>query len=118
MTALNRNPTNTNLLQPTKFLLNFSKIDSVQYFCQGINLPGITLSGPAQQSTPFQSIPKTGDVLTYNPLSVTFTVDEDLKTIQAYKTGLKVLQTHQDLLIEIKTTKIIILMLFLPFLLV
>ena len=89
MTALNRNPTNTNLLQPTKFLLNFSKIDSVQYFCQGINLPGITLSGPAQQSTPFLSIPKAGDVLTYNPLSVTFIVDEDLKTIKAIQNWLR-----------------------------
>jgi len=88
MTALNRNPQNTNLLQPTKFLLNFKKIDSVQYFCQSVNLPGITLSGPAKQSTPFLTIPKAGDVLTYNPLSVTFTVDEDLQTIKAIQNWL------------------------------
>jgi hypothetical protein len=89
MTALNRNPQNTNLLQPTKFLLNFSKIDSVQYFCQAVNLPGMTLSGPAKQSTPFITLPKAGDVLTYNTLSVTFTVDEDLKTISAIQNWLR-----------------------------
>ena len=89
MTALNRNPQNTNLLQPTKFLLNFSKIDSVQYFCQSVNLPGITLSGPTKQSTPFISLPKPGNVLTYNALNVSFIVDEDLKTIKTIQNWLR-----------------------------
>jgi hypothetical protein len=34
MTALTRNPTNQNFLQPNKFTLNFSRLPNTQFFCQ------------------------------------------------------------------------------------
>jgi len=43
MTAITRSPENTNLLQPTKFLLTFDRIRATQYFCQSVNLPGVSL---------------------------------------------------------------------------
>jgi hypothetical protein len=81
MTALNRNPQNTNFLQPTKFLLTFNRVGALQYFCQSVNLPGISLDD-AERPTPFVNLYSPGTKLTYNPLNVTFIVDEDLITWQ------------------------------------
>ena len=79
MTQITRQPQNTNLLQPTKFLLSFDRIASVQYFCQEANIPGINL-GQATYNTPFMDIPVAGNKLTYNPFNVTFTVDEKVNS--------------------------------------
>ena len=78
MTALNRSPENTNLLQPTKFLLTFDRIRTTQYFCQSVNLPGITL-GEVTRATPFLDMYSPGTKLTYEPLSVEFLLDESLQ---------------------------------------
>lgn len=77
MTALNRNPQNTNPLQPTKFLLTFSRISDVQYFCQSINLPGVAL-GEVDYVTPFLDIFLPGTKLNYEPLDIEFIIDEEL----------------------------------------
>lgn len=77
MTALNRNPQNTNPLQPTKFLLTFGRISAVQYFCQSINLPGVSL-GEVDYVTPFLDIFAPGTKLQYEPLDIEFIVDEEL----------------------------------------
>lgn len=79
MTALNRNPQNTNPLQPTKFLLIFDRISTVQYFCQSVNLPGVSL-GEVTRATPFLDMYSPGTKLSYSPLSVSFLVDEELAT--------------------------------------
>ena len=41
-------PTNTNVLQQNKFLLTFTRIPNVQYFCQVVALPGLTLGEALQ----------------------------------------------------------------------
>jgi len=51
----------------------------MQYFCQMVNLPGISLD-EATRNTPFVNLYSPGTKLTYNPLNVTFIVDEDLVT--------------------------------------
>jgi hypothetical protein len=79
MTVLNRNPENTNLLQPSKFLLTFNRISTVQYFCQNVNLPGISL-GEVVRATPFLDMYSPGTKLDYTPLDISFIVDEELKT--------------------------------------
>ena len=81
MSVSNRNPQNTNFLQPTKFLLTFDRVGALQYFCQMVNLPGISLDD-ANRSTPFVNLYSPGTKLTYNPLNITFIVDEDLITWQ------------------------------------
>ena len=78
MTALNRNPQNTNPLQATKFLLTFSRIVNTQYFCQEINIPGISL-GEDERSSPLLELYSPGTKLTFNPLDIKFIVDEDLQ---------------------------------------
>ena len=76
-TALNRTPQNTSPLQPTKFLLTFDRLGSVQYFCQSVNIPGLNL-GQAPINTPMLDVFAPGNKITYNPLSVNFIVDEKL----------------------------------------
>lgn len=81
MSVLNRNPQNPNFLQPTKFLLNFERLPGVTFQCQQVNLPGASL-GVVTRETPFLDIYSPGTKLVYNPLSVTFSIDEDLESWQ------------------------------------
>ena len=78
MTVLTRSPQNTNLLQPTKFLLTFDRIPTVQYFCQSANLPGINL-GQAPINTPMLDFFAPGNKITYNPFSIHFLLDEQVQ---------------------------------------
>jgi hypothetical protein len=77
MTALNRTPSNTNFLQPSKFILAFNRLPTVQYFCQSANLPGVSL-GQAQYSTPLLDVPVAGNKLEYNEFNIQFYIDEDI----------------------------------------
>lgn len=77
MTALNRLPQNTNLLQSTKFLLMIDRIPATQYFCQEANIPGFTL-GQALVNTPVIDYYAAGNKLTYNTFNITFLLDEQL----------------------------------------
>jgi len=74
MTAITRTPENTGYLQPSKFLLTFDRIPNCQYFCQSVNIPGISL-GQAIMSSPMLDIYAPGNKLTYNQLNVNFPVD-------------------------------------------
>ena len=79
MTALTRNPSNPNFLQPNKFQLNFSRLPNVQYFCQTVSVPGISLS-EAVITNPFVDIYSPGEKAIYDLISVTFMIDEELKS--------------------------------------
>jgi len=79
MTATNRNPSNPNFLQPNKFQLNFARSPNVQYFCQSLSVPGISLS-EVPQTTPFVDIYVPGEKAIYDLLNITFLVDEELKS--------------------------------------
>ena len=79
MTATNRNPSNPNFLQPNKFQLNFARSPNVQYFCQSLSVPGISMS-EVPQMTPFVDIFVPGEKAIYDLLNITFLVDEELKS--------------------------------------
>jgi hypothetical protein len=79
MTALTRNPKNPNYLHPNKFQLNFSRLPNIQYFCQTVTVPGISLS-EIPQNTPFVDLYRPGEKAIYDLLNVTFLVDEALKS--------------------------------------
>ena len=80
MAILNQ-PTNLNLLQAVAFETNFLRIPNVSYFCQKVNIPGMVL-GSALQPTPFSDIPIEGEKLTFDQLTISFLVDEDLQNYQ------------------------------------
>lgn len=78
MSALDKVPTNRNFLDPTKFRFSIKRAPNIQFFVQAINLPGFSISPPAE-GTPFVAIPFSGDHIKYEPLQITFMVDEDLQ---------------------------------------
>lgn len=76
--SIKNQPVNLNQLNVVSFETNFLRIPDVSYFCQRVNIPGITLSNTIQ-STPFANIPIEGDVLEFEDLSLSFIIDEDMK---------------------------------------
>ena len=79
MTALNRNPSNINLLQSTKFRVTFERLKGLTYFCQSANFPGVSLT-EIVRPTPFVDLYHPGEKLVYDTFNVTFLVNEDLAT--------------------------------------
>ena len=80
--SYSRQPTAQDYASPTQFKFNILKLPKVEYFCTAVNIPGITLGGNMSQQTPFKDIPLPGDKLTYEPLNMTFIVDENLENFQ------------------------------------
>ena len=77
-----RQPAKQDYADPTKFKFSIVKLPKVEYFCTQVNLPGISISDNYSQPTPFRDIPLPGEKLRYEPLSVTFLVDENLENYQ------------------------------------
>jgi hypothetical protein len=70
-------PSNVNPLSPNGFMFNISKLPDLTFFCQTIQLPGITLGAP-EFGNPFNVAPIPGETLTYDQLTVNFLVDEQM----------------------------------------
>ena len=70
-------PRNTNTLQGNKFQFILPDLPHVTFFCQMVMLPGASTSA-AIVETPFQTQYRHGDKMQYDPLVITFLVDEDL----------------------------------------
>ena len=75
--ALSRNPETVNLQTPLGFRFFIKRAPTVNYFINKINIPGVSL-GPATHATPNLIIPEPGDHIQFEPLVVTFQVDEGL----------------------------------------
>ena len=80
--AYNRQPTKLDYASPTQFKFSIIKLPKVEYFCTAVNVPGITLGGTMVQPSPLKDIPIPGEKLTYEPLQMTFLVDENLENFQ------------------------------------
>ena len=78
MSAITNLPDNYNLLSPISFKFQIRKLPTVSYFCQTVNIPGVTL-GEAIRPTPFVDFALPGDKVTYDDLSISFLVDEDME---------------------------------------
>jgi hypothetical protein len=76
-----RQPTKLDYASPTQFKFSIIKLPKVEYFCTAVNIPGVNL-GETTQGTPLKKIPVPGDTLTYEPLQMTFLVDENLENFQ------------------------------------
>ena len=79
--SLTRQPTKLDYASPTQFKFSIIKLPKVEYFCTSVNIPGINL-GETTQATPLKRVPIPGDTLTYEPLQMTFLVDENLENFQ------------------------------------
>ena len=62
----------------TQWRLAFNRLPKATWFCTAANIPGISL-GEAQYPTPMADLMLTGDKLTFETLTITFIVDEELQ---------------------------------------
>jgi hypothetical protein len=70
-------PSNYNVLSPLAFRLDIERLPMATFFCQSVNVPGVTL-GETEQVTPLINIPIPGDKMEFDSLTATFLIDEDL----------------------------------------
>lgn len=70
-------PANPNVMHPNKFVVSFTALPTVEYWCQSVNVPGLS-SGEVPRQTPFIDLYSPGEKLMINPFSMTFIVDEEL----------------------------------------
>jgi len=75
---LGRQPEILDYASPTQFRMAINQLPKVEFFITACNLPGINL-GEAVFPTPLKQIPIQGDELTFENLSVSFLVDENLQ---------------------------------------
>lgn len=73
------NPTNANLLQPTKFVFTVPNMPFTNYECQTVTLPSVSTTEAIQVAMAFADVKRHGDKLVYDPLTITLLVDEDLR---------------------------------------
>ena len=73
----NTQPDNINLLSPVGFRFNIETLPQTNWFITSVNLPGVSLAD-VNQPTPFMQTQIPGNDLVYDPLTVTFIVDENL----------------------------------------
>lgn len=69
---------NTNFLHPTKFTFVIPDLPFAQYFCQVVNLPGVS-TNPVTVENPFSKTFRHGDKMQFDELSITVLMDEDLR---------------------------------------
>lgn len=71
-------PTNRNYLSPIGFKFKLEHAPNVDFFCNSANIPGINL-GVAIQPNYLKMIDHPGDMLTFEDLTLSFLVDENLE---------------------------------------
>jgi len=100
-------PANQNLLQASKFKLNFDRLPDTTFFCNMVNLPGLSLV-EYKQPTALIDLYVPGNKLTYETLDITFMVDEELKSWKAVHDWIRGLtfpvnqQEYVDLRLQLK----------------
>lgn len=72
-------PVNQNLLQGSKFKLNFTRLPFLTFFCTGVNIPGVSVDEVARD-TPFVDLTVPADKIKYDHLEVSFLIDEDFQS--------------------------------------
>jgi len=78
MSAVDNTPENKNFLSPLNFRFQIKKAPHVNFFVQSVNIPAISLP-QVDTPNPFVRIPQTGDHISFEPLQISFKVDEDLQ---------------------------------------
>ena len=96
--GLSRQPTQLDYASPTQFKFSMIKLPKVEYFCTGVNIPGISI-GNLEQQTTFRDIPLPNNTLTFDTLTMTFIVDENLENyreIHGWIIGLGFPTSHSE----------------------
>ena len=78
-------PTNMNPLAPSGFKFLINKLPKMQFFCQTVNLPSITL-GESSIQTPYTNTPVPGDKIEFGEINIQFLIDETMDNYRAINT--------------------------------
>ena len=78
MPATDQQPDNANYLSPLGFRFVLNRTPNTNYFVQNVRLPTLTL-GQFDLEDPFVKLPTPGTKLSFEPLDITFMVDEDMR---------------------------------------
>ena len=92
---LSRQPNVLDYSSPTQFRFLIQQLPKVEYFTTEANIPGITL-GEGEFTTPLKNIPMLGDKLTYEDLTISFIVDENLENYIEMHTWLTAIGFPKD----------------------
>lgn len=82
--------TNKNFLSPLNFKFQLKRAPHVNFFVQRVNLPGMSLPS-VDVGNPLINVPYPGDHLSYDELTVSYKVDEDLRNFMELHTWLRAL---------------------------
>lgn len=88
-------PTNQNFLGKNGFQFFIKKLPNTNFFVQGCNIPGISID-PVNIGTPLVNLPFSGDHITYQELTITFKIDEDLGSYIDIYTWIRQLGFSED----------------------
>lgn len=67
-----------NLAYQPNYMFVFSAFPGMEYFCVNVSFPGVNIGSP-RQAGPILRIPKEGDHLEFDALTLTFNIDEEYK---------------------------------------
>jgi hypothetical protein len=90
MPVTDNQPENKSYLSPLGFRFVLNRTPNTNYFVQNVRLPTLTL-GQFDLEDPFVKLPTPGTKLSFEPLDITFLVDEDMSNyleIHAWLRGL------------------------------
>jgi len=68
-----------NYLNPVEFRFSIHRLPATKFFVQSATLPGVS-TGSTEQFTPFKTIYRPGDKITFDDLTLTVAVDENLQS--------------------------------------
>jgi len=78
MSSLNDTPSNPNFLSPLNFTFKIRRAPNLNFFLQEAKIPGIAIQ-PTMVSNPFVRVPYSGEHVDYDPLVISYKVDENLQ---------------------------------------
>ena len=93
-----RQPSKMDYASPVQFRFKIAKLPQVEFFIQTVNLPGISI-GTGTVPTSLYDFPVPGDEISFQDLSISFLVDENLnnyKELHDWISGLGFGKSHQQ----------------------
>lgn len=100
LSRIRTNPESVSYLQSTHFQFTIQRIPNLIFFCQSVNIPEISSDPLEQPVTRFKSpIPHPGENFNFGQLSITFLVDEYMKSwleIHDWMKSIKAVDGYQD----------------------
>lgn len=73
-----QSPENINNISPVGYRFSIENLPNTNWFTTAVNIPGISL-GEVNHPTPFMQTQVPGNDLVFDPINITFLVDEDLQ---------------------------------------